>query len=192
MSQRLQSFLQPVSGMRWSVSDVAMWADSLQSDRVLHHGIKASLRQDSEDHGDDLFTEHNVWQTFKDPGPVQKMLRGEVSTRDMLTWYQKNLLEAKHGPTKFPAEVIRQNGLDAVTKPPRLYVGTIHSFKGSEADIVFIYPDLSYRGMCSWAQGGDGYNEIIRMFYVALTRAKQGLYICEPVGDRSVPLWEYV
>jgi superfamily I DNA/RNA helicase len=71
--------------------------------------------------------------------------------------------------------VMRANGrLDG---KPRIYTGTIHSVKGGEADNVCILPDMARN---TWL-GDEGDNEH-RVAYVAASRAKQTLWICEPQG----------
>ena len=71
---------------------------------------------------------------------------------------------------------------------PPIYVGTIHSFKGAEADVVIILPDLSYQGYCGWLSSGPNKDAVVRMFYVALTRAKDSVYICSPSGNMAVQI----
>jgi superfamily I DNA/RNA helicase len=55
-----------------------------------------------------------------------------------------------------------------------------------EADVVYLFPDLSYAGMNEWIGGGSA--AVRRLFYVGMTRAKESLILCQPVGSRSVIL----
>jgi hypothetical protein len=96
-------------------------------------------------------------------------------------WYVDHALAAKREPLAFPKAVLTQHGAPALLSPPKLFLGTIHSFKGAEADVVICLPDLSYRGKRQWDTGGAaGRDSIIRMFYVAFTRARQGVIIGQP------------
>lgn len=61
----------------------------------------------------------------------------------------------------------------------QLYVGTIHSVKGGEADNVILFPDLSYRNYTSLKRSPDAEH---RVWYVGATRARQALYLMEPRG----------
>jgi ATP-dependent exoDNAse (exonuclease V) beta subunit len=54
-------------------------------------------------------------------------------------------------------------------------VGTIHSVKGGEADVVYVSNELSRAGERSYAHCEL---DTLRAFYVAVTRAKEGLVMC--------------
>jgi DNA helicase II / ATP-dependent DNA helicase PcrA len=96
-----------------------------------------------------------------------------------ITWLKENVVKAKIQPLRYPVQVFKKHGLDALKKPPDLFVGTIHSVKGAGADNVFISPDISYAGqMESFSQ--EGFENICRLFYVGITRTKQNLFILSP------------
>ncbi|MDP2857691.1 MAG: hypothetical protein Q8P50_06885 [Bacillota bacterium] len=78
------------------------------------------------------------------------------------------------------------HGADALLRRPLVTVGTIHSVKGGEADVVYLFPDLSYSGMREWVQGPFIRDPLIRMFYVALTRAREVVVLCGQDG-RNAP-----
>lgn len=73
---------------------------------------------------------------------------------------------------------------DALFSPPRVIVGTIHSVKGGEADVVYVFPDLSARFFGEWMCGRR--DEVLRMFYVAFTRAREELVLLDAAGERAV------
>ena len=60
---------------------------------------------------------------------------------------------------------------------PRINISTIHQSKGGEADNVVLLTDM---GRLSWESLGK--DEENRVWYVALTRAKQNLYLVRPRG----------
>ena len=60
---------------------------------------------------------------------------------------------------------------------PRISVSTIHGSKGGESDNVIIFTDLSPSADDAMRMGND---DVHRVFYVAVTRAKENLYIIEP------------
>ena len=86
--------------------------------------------------------------------------------------------------TPYALALVESRGLAALTERPRLYVGTIHSFKGAEADHVFLMPDLSRAGMAAYS--GSDRATVVRQFYVGMTRARLGLTLCAPSGHWAV------
>lgn len=61
-------------------------------------------------------------------------------------------------------------------------VGTIHSAKGRESQVVFICPDKS---PATVQDSLFDKSDIIRLFYVAMTRASEKLYFCMPSVGKS-------
>ena len=59
---------------------------------------------------------------------------------------------------------------------PRITISTIHGAKGGEADNVVLFTDLSPAADDSMSLNGD---DMHRVFYVGVTRAKQNLFILE-------------
>jgi superfamily I DNA/RNA helicase len=57
---------------------------------------------------------------------------------------------------------------------PRIKLSTIHGTKGGEADNVALLTDLSNSAMEGMS------DDLHRVFYVGVTRAKQNLFIFEP------------
>ena len=66
---------------------------------------------------------------------------------------------------------------EKITQNPRITLSTIHAAKGGEADNVLILPDITKS-----AVDNDDINpdELHRLFYVGVTRAKKSLHILEP------------
>ena len=60
---------------------------------------------------------------------------------------------------------------------PRITVSTIHGAKGGEADNVVLFTDLS---PASEEQMTINPDDMHRVFYVGVTRAKENLFIVEP------------
>jgi len=103
-----------------------------------------------------------------------------------LDWYMNSVLPTKQKSLEFPARVVRKRGGQALVEPPKVIVGTIHSVKGGEADTVIVFPDLSMAGWREYVGNKDGRELIIRMFYVAMTRTKDKLILCQPYSRRTV------
>jgi superfamily I DNA/RNA helicase len=71
-----------------------------------------------------------------------------------------------------------RNG-EKFSSKPRITISTIHQSKGGEADNLVLLTDM---GKLSWENlGGDEEN---RVWYVALTRTKQNLFLVRPRGLR--------
>ena len=66
---------------------------------------------------------------------------------------------------------------EKITQTPRITLSTIHGAKGGEADNVLLLPDITK----SASDNNDiDPDELHRLFYVAVTRAKKSLHILEP------------
>ena len=65
---------------------------------------------------------------------------------------------------------------------PKIIVGTIHSVKGGESDIVHIFPDLSLAGYTDMRNNPD---RIHRLFYVAVTRARRSVVLYDAKGKHT-------
>ena len=76
--------------------------------------------------------------------------------------------------------VIQRYGEAILLEKPRVTIGTIHSVKGMEADYVAVCPDMSKKTWLSW-QRLPG--EEKRVWYVAATRAKEGLLLIHPESE---------
>ncbi len=69
-----------------------------------------------------------------------------------------------------------------------MIVGTIHSVKGGQADVVFLFPDLSDAGDAAYRSHGLRRDSVIRQFYVGITRARHTLYICQRESSMAVEI----
>ena len=69
-----------------------------------------------------------------------------------------------------------------------MIVGTIHSVKGGEADVVYLFPDLSQAGAAQYERSGAPHDSVIRLFYVGATRARETLYICQRETGMAVTI----
>ena len=64
-----------------------------------------------------------------------------------------------------------------LTKAPRIRLSTIHGSKGGEADNVLLFTDITAAAESSLESDPDSLH---RVFYVAVTRAREALYILQP------------
>ena len=89
---------------------------------------------------------------------------------------------------QFPSEVAAKRGPRALLQAPQVVVGTIHSVKGGQADVVYLFPDLSQAGDAQYRRGGAQRDAAIRLFYVGATRAREMLYICARESNMAISI----
>ncbi|MCP4878298.1 MAG: ATP-dependent helicase [Gammaproteobacteria bacterium] len=87
--------------------------------------------------------------------------------------------------THYAIRLVEKNGEAILNKKPQIMLGTIHSVKGGQADVVYVFPDLSPAADDEW-QDDRSKPGICRVFYVAMTRAREELVLCDPSSDRAV------
>jgi DNA helicase II / ATP-dependent DNA helicase PcrA len=208
MSQRVTALLKaarPVHGedrRMWDLTDIFYWANAMKVGGMFQRGAKKKMaematqypnaRFETEHRGawflEDSLTEQSnfgkIWSWF------ERTDRGEDLPVSMLLDIWIAGLDASHAKAaKYIRDVVVKQGAEHLTKEPQIYVGTIHSFKGGEADVVYLWPDISPRSMDGYCQGGgEEHDSVIRAFYVGITRAKQSLYLCEGSNANAVEI----
>lgn len=93
------------------------------------------------------------------------------------SWWFARCAKGKDATLRYPAKVYRAGNLG---EKPRIIVGTIHSVKGGEADNVIIVPDLSGKFYGEYMYRNP--DPTLRMFFVGATRARQNLYLTDPIS----------
>lgn len=66
---------------------------------------------------------------------------------------------------------------EEIILPPKIYIGTIHSSKGKEADDVIIFKDITKKIAREVTKNSSSWENEIRVFHVAQTRTKERLTI---------------
>lgn len=180
-------------GKPWTLIDLLRWMDPIRVQGVQVRGAKKLAEAWVERHGKDAarvtVTPEDLAKLFLPPHCelLARQLGGNVSIPDAIAWYRSSLLKSRLDNLSYPLDLVLARGRRVLTDPPRVYVGTVHSFKGGEADHVFIFPDLSlqaYREM----RTTEGRDSVIRTFYVALTRAREAVWLCDGVDGKAVDL----
>jgi superfamily I DNA/RNA helicase len=92
-----------------------------------------------------------------------------------IDWLAQSLLKGKESTALYPIAVARSHGPAAISEKPRLVVGTFHSVKGATGHKVYVAPDLSPAGYRNAGESVAGRDELIRLFYVAMTRSYREL-----------------
>jgi hypothetical protein len=171
----------------WTLYDFWQWSSVTQSKGVFCHGVKAQVERLAS-----AELQQGMSNTLVSSGKIDEwcsehaarffhaMLEGRVTTDCCLTWFMEHVLAQKIPATRYICGMIDTHGVEVLTTEPRLSVGTIHSFKGAEADHVLIFPDLSRAAHAKKEQGFT--DPMVRQFYVAITRAKKSVTVCDPAS----------
>jgi DNA helicase-2/ATP-dependent DNA helicase PcrA len=191
--QRLLAFLRPEKDVwgdqarMWTWDDVRRWTEPLQSKGVLKRGAKSFIE------GKGLRSHQlqtDVSQQEADLGTLLDLFEDEhkagILNMDVAWWFD-HLLHRHRKSQQFPVSVYRRRGGQALIDTPRITVGTIHSVKGGQADVVYLFPDLSAAGYWTgWKTTGEPNRAVFRLMYVGMTRAYTKLVRCAPNGAEAV------
>ena len=183
---RITSFLAPLlyddpwrsqQQCKWSMEELKAAISVLKTKELLLGGVKSAF----EGFPPKTFTDlHRRFFLHKEDS--RQFIEGD------LDWYFSKLLDSKRKAMEYPIEIAKKHGVKTLSQPAKVIIGTIHSVKGGEADVVYLCPDISMSGMDEYASGDRGRNSIIRVFYVGMTRAREELILCDP-STRNCVEW---
>jgi hypothetical protein len=169
----------------WTQGDVALWAEWLASNGVLRRGAKKSLQPAVLDREADL----SYLDQLFEPGALESLVEAwEGDRRGLLKWWRDRLTADAFKRTEFATEIAHRHGADGLVESPRVVVGTIHSVKGGEADVVYLFPDLSRAGDAQYQRMGPPRDSVVRLFCVGMTRTRHTLYVCQPETPRAIAI----
>lgn len=165
----------------WDVADLKAWASQLPVKGILKAGAKAEIANIKNDVSPNILA-----------GKMREWFTPEALayiTQFNLSWYLDVTKQSKSTVGgRLISNMVRRQGPEAIRRPPRIIVGTVHSLKGSEADVVYVCPDLSPAAIREAGADKRVKEELYRVFYVAVTRAKRALTLCQPGTNRSMAL----
>ncbi len=175
---RVASFLKPDKRLgkyarEWKTKDFVNWAEWLRSKDILASDVKSVMTED-------YFSLPDEYEPFVEL--FSKKNHADEALRLNLEWYLNSVENKKRSKIKFPVVVAEKQGPKALFEKPDLCVGTIHSVKGSEADTVILFPDVSTKMYQEKRKDINTDPETIRQFYVGATRTKDRLVLCEPAS----------
>jgi len=176
---RLRAFLSPATAGRWSVSDLTSWLDVTRADGLLVRNAKSRARNWELD--DYEPNDLEVASLFV-PGKASEAMSAAWDSD--LDWLYRHLLDSKQRAMSYPMRVVKSQGVAALHDTPGITIGTIHSVKGGEADVVILLPDLSNPAHKDWCAGRR--DQVTRLMYVGMTRAREGLVLASPASPMSV------
>lgn len=164
-------------GRLWTGRDVQAWLElvKLKESGMVGNAKKRATMFDP----DAEVSAMDVYALFKDAMQRDRAVEPE------LNWLAENLLANRKQPAAYPIQVARTYGAAALAERPQIVVGTVHSVKGAAADVVYVCPDISAAATRSLGLR-EGQDDIIRTFYVAMTRARQELRILAPTSHQHV------
>ena len=179
-ADRVLAFLQMGIAGIWSAEDIIRWTEMVRVKGVLNsNGRQTAKNLTDEDDGSVNWD--NIRLTLTEDA-IEAGLTGD------LDFFEENLTAAKKPAAKFPLAIARNLGAESLMETPRICVGTVHSVKGAEADVVYVFPDVSRAGMREWTGSPTQQASVFRLFYVAMTRARDTLVICTPDDEYAVNL----
>jgi superfamily I DNA/RNA helicase len=161
----------------WSVAQFVTWADYL---KVNDDGLKKKvgrkfikdLKLKIEEGAPELHSIRNMLDAILTPTAVTRALNRDIN------WLLDNVKKTRREGLEYPAHVYRKYGLDAIETEPKITIGTVHSVKGGESGVVYVFPDISYKADQEFQLITDAKDSMYRLFYVAMTRAKHELILC--------------
>ena len=165
----------------WTWGDIARWASILQAKGEASvfsaRGVRAMLTANA---GDPSKARQTVRMRDElEPLFTPEALAGIYNID--LNWYRLHVLVKYQRGIGYIARVMQRQGMEALRETPHIVIGTGHSVKGGQADHVYVFPDLS---TASWREqmerGIDGFDAIVRLGYVMMTRARESLTIASP------------
>jgi len=187
---KISALLAPaVHGRLWTWRELATWLPYVRSSmkdgtRILSHGAKASLEDKAKRIPDELATSIEVAGMILDPSlwALVDSTRGRGRTADVVeaafSWLRPRLLDASSKSIDY-ARLVLGGRFAGDAKSPRLYIGTVHSFKGAEADDVYLFTELPPKAREAFEVGRlDEIESVARTFYVGLTRARHSVTVC--------------
>lgn len=169
----------------WTHGELALWTECLASKGILRPGAKKQLLSVEAEKPVTIALLDEVFE----PAALESLLAAyEGGHRQLLDWWRARVTAAFQGRTRFPADVAARWGPEALIETPRVVVGTIHSVKGGQADVVYLFPDLSQAGDAQFQRFGQPRDSVVRVFYVGVTRARETLYICQRETPMAVAI----
>jgi Superfamily I DNA and RNA helicases len=165
----------------WTMADLAAWTSIIKVGDVLKRGARTRIESIMENDNGIIYQPMDQFcaEIFREDALPKALSRN-------ITWLETSLLAGKKTAAEYPINVFTKQGYCALNETPKIIISTIHGVKGGEADVVILFPDLSYKAMQQYDSAEQ--DQIIRTFYVGMTRARESLILCRPQSGFTVEL----
>ena len=164
----------------WTWEEMWSWIEITASRELLRHGAKKRIKAQAKDeHTRAMYPTPDVLEELFAMDPWLELcdaLDSEERGADT-EWLLAHTLSSRVKLLEYTSKVYQKLGVFALHSDPIVTIGTIHSVKGAEAHTVFVAPDLSKNGATQWNGEPEEKDSVIRVFYVAFTRARHRLVL---------------
>jgi len=163
----------------WTIKDVQTFSEHFRAEGVFLKRKKTAFLNIPEEEAEKVEITDRIWNEYFEQDALHEIWSFEPKR------FLKLLMPSKISSYEYPMSIVGNYGVKKLLEKPMVKVGTIHSVKGGEADIVYLFPDLSREAEKNY-RTQLGRNAIIRTFYVGMTRSKDGLVLCSPSDFQHV------
>ena len=177
---------QNIRNFYWTLSDALSILGALKATgpffkrgvktRALESNLSNYPADEHLDDGTPLYTPFGLHNEDGEPLFSQEMwaavMEGDTA------WWLKHVNKPLQKTSDYLVRTYRKSGFDALTDDPQVVIGTIHSVKGGEADVVYLMPEISPAMYHDSERSPSGKDSMIRLGYVGMTRAREELVIC--------------
>jgi DNA helicase-2/ATP-dependent DNA helicase PcrA len=167
----LESWQRMADAHLWTKEELDTWLAVMSVSNFLKRGAGKQLAEAEQSPTGTEFT-----HLLNESSQLVQMANGHLG------WFMDNVAKSNAKKFDYLCTIVERHKVNALKMMPPIVIGTIHSVKGGEADVVYLMPDLSKRGYENWSVP-DGRDETIRQFYVGMTRCKETLVVTAPGSD---------
>jgi len=182
---RVGALTDPVrEGRYWTWAEMASWSHLVSN--VFRRGRLKDARERGREKHQRTISAHELHEFVKtDPDVLEEAVRRRDASA-ACQWLSRCARPERRSAIEF-ALSLSDAPPDQVASP-RVFIGTVHSFKGGEADTVLLFPDLSKVASRVYLSDRESpeRDAIARTVYVGMTRARERLVLCSPSSVRSV------
>lgn len=162
----------------WTADDFKAWTDGLRVTGIFQRGLQTKIKEMPVNATDEEIADL-ISVCF-----TQDALTHITPEQD-LKWYLDEV-KGSDNLRDFVVEVIHKQGVQGLQKRPGVTVGTVHSLKGAEADTVVLFPDISLEASSAAYASANAAEEMRRVFYVGITRARENLILAQAASKNAV------
>lgn len=172
----------------WTWADLKLWSELIRVDGLLPRGFRKEVDRNCALNPTTSVDGHLLTQ-LREAIDLIKSEHPWSAHQAPLEWLKANAKPDKAKQLDYVTRaILRDRAIIQEGAEPMITLGTIHSVKGGEADVVYIIPDLSRRGWDQWSRRGEHRDAVIRTFYVGMTRAREAVRVLKPATGMAVNL----